>query len=139
MRARRDALPRWPPRPDERAHELAVHRWRDRVGIEAGAGEELARVLDAIDPGRLDVDGLEARLRELLPVLTLVERPGHAADPQLDALSDRVRHLAADDHVGDGEPAPRLQDAERLGEDAVLVRREIDDTVGNDDVDGAVG
>src|SRR2546430_4349144 len=45
----------------------------------------------------------------------------------------------SDDDVGDGEPAPRPQHAERFGKDAVLVRREIDDTVGDDDVDGPVG
>src|SRR5439155_406093 len=65
---------------------LAVHLGRDRVGVEAGAGEQLARVLDTVDPGGLDVDRLEAGLRELLPVLVLAERAGDAADPQLDAL-----------------------------------------------------
>src|SRR5216117_2694746 len=56
--------------------------------------------------GALDVDRLEAGFRELLPVLVLAERAGDAADPQLDALPDRGRHLASDDHVGDGQPAP---------------------------------
>src|SRR2546426_11313199 len=99
----------------------------------------LPRVLDRVDPGGLDVDRLEAGFRELPPVLVLAERAGDAADPQLDALPDRGRHLASDDHVGDGQPAPRLQHAERLGKDAVLVRREIDDAVGDDDVHGTVG
>src|SRR5436190_15783408 len=115
--------------------QAIVHRSRG-VGGGAGAGQELARVLGTVDPGRLDVDRLEACLRELLPVLTLAEGAGDAADPQLDALADCGRHLAADDDVGDGEPTPRPQHAERLGKDAVLVRREIDDTVGDDDVDG---
>ena len=41
--------------------------------------------------------------------------------------------------VRDGEPAARLQDPERLAEDAVLVGREVDDAVRDDDVDGVVG
>ena len=50
-----------------------------------------------------------------------------------------VGHFAADDHVGDGETAARLQDAERFAQHPVLVGGEIDHAVGNDDVDRVVG
>src|SRR5256712_6075364 len=107
-------------RPDERAHELTIHLGRDGICIEAGAGEELARVLDPVDPSRLEVDRPEAGLRELLAILLLLERHRAAADPQLDALPDCGRHLAPDDDVGDRELPAGLQHAECLGQDAVL-------------------
>ena len=44
-----------------------------------------------------------------------------------------------DHHVGDGEAAAGPQHAEGLAQDAVLVGGEIDDAVGDDDVDGVVG
>ncbi len=46
--------------------------------------------------------------------------------------------MAARDDVGDGEAAAGAEDAEGFGEDAVLVGGEVDDAVGDDDVDGVV-
>ena len=55
------------------------------------------------------------------------------------ALAHGTGNGAAHDNVGDGEAAARLEHAKRLAQDAVLVGREIDDAVGDDDVDRVVG
>ena len=125
--------------PDERAHELAVHARRDGRRVDPLAVEEFAGVLGPVDPRRLHVDRLEAGLAELAAILAFLERARHAADPQLDAAADHGRHLAPYHDVRDGEPAAGLQDAERLGEHAVLVGRQVDDAVRDDHVHGVVG
>ena len=65
-------------------------------------------------------------------ILLLGQRSRHAAHPELHARAHIGGDLAPDHDVGDGEPAARLEHAERLGDDLVLVGREIDDAVGDD-------
>src|SRR6266545_27769 len=84
---------------DEGAHELAIHLRGDDVGVESRSGQELARVLRAVDAGGLEVDGLEARLRKLGVVLLLLQSACDTADPELDAAANLRRHLAADHDV----------------------------------------
>ena len=80
---------------DEGAHELAIHLGGDGLGVDPRSGQELARVLHAVDPGRLEVDGLEARLRELGAVLLFLESPRDTADPELGSeLTGRTAFLA---------------------------------------------
>src|SRR5215467_5291430 len=98
----------------ECADELAVDGG-DRLGTESGPGEKLTGALGCVHPRWLQVDILEPGLGELRAILGLFECTGDAADPQLDAATNLGRHLAAHDHVGDGEPSPRLQDAKCLG------------------------
>ena len=57
-------------------------------------------------PSRFDADVFESGPGELRDVLVIAQRAGHAADPQLHALPDCGRHLAANDDIGDGEPSP---------------------------------
>jgi len=54
-------------------------------------------------------------------------------------LRNCAGNVASRHHVGDGEAPARLEDAEGLGEHAVLVGGEIDDAVRNDHVDRIVG
>ena len=68
----------------------------------------------------------------------VAEGAGHAADPQLHVLLDRVGHVPADHHVRDGEAAAGLEHTERLAQHAVLVAGEVDDAIGNDHVDRVV-
>src|SRR5262245_32387393 len=68
------------PGPHECADELAVDGG-DRLRAEPGAGEKVARALGRVDSGRLHGDVFEAGLRELAPVLGLLERTGDAANP----------------------------------------------------------
>src|SRR6185295_13579541 len=107
---------------DEGAHELAIHLRRDGLGVDPGAGEKLARVLDSIDPGGLDLDALEAGAGELAPVLPFLERAGHAADPELHATPDPRGHLPPHHHVRHREVAAGTEDTEGLREHAILVR-----------------
>src|SRR5215470_4095224 len=60
-------------RANERAHELAVDLRRHRVGVDAGAGQEVTRVLHTIDARRFHLDALEAGLGELVAVFLLLE------------------------------------------------------------------
>ena len=64
-----------------------------------------------------------------------------ATQPTQSSMLRRIcrRHLAAHDDVGDGEAAARLEHAEGLAQHAVLVGREVDDAVGDDDVHRVVG
>jgi len=52
---------------------------RDRVDIDALAGQKLAGVFDIVDPSRLDPDRLESRGLELPAIVALVQRAGNAA------------------------------------------------------------
>src|SRR5262245_62475185 len=61
----------WLPGPHERADELAVDGG-DRLRTEPGAGEKVARAFGRVHPGRLQLDALESRLRELGAVLGLL-------------------------------------------------------------------
>ena len=84
--------------------------WR----VYALAGEKLPRVFDLVDARRFEFDVLESRAGELGPVIRLAQRAGDAADPQLDALADRVRNFSGDHDIGDREPSARLEHAERF-------------------------
>src|SRR5450759_3471305 len=83
---------RWLRRADEGAPELPVHLGFDRAYVDPGVRQELPRFLNAVDPRRLDGDFDEYGRGELRRVLLLGERPGDAADPELEALLDRRRH-----------------------------------------------
>src|SRR5215217_3167912 len=66
-------------------------------------------------------------------VLVLLQSPRDASAPCLHAPNQFGREPALvtqEHHVRDGEPAPRLEDPQRLGDHLWLVRREVDDAVG---------
>ena len=80
------------------------------------------------------------RAANLSAIAVLLERASDASHPELHAPSHRRRDVVAfDDDVGDGEPAARFQHAKRFRDHAVLVGREVDHAVRDDDVDGVVG
>jgi hypothetical protein len=62
------------------AHEFTVDQWRDGVHIKSRAGQELTGVLDAVNPGGLNLDGFETGGRKLLPVFA---RPAENRPPLL--------------------------------------------------------
>src|ERR1019366_3023525 len=93
----------------------------------------------AIDAGGLDVDVGEPGGGQLGAVVSFVERAGHAAHPGQDMLADLGGDFAARHDVGNGEAAAGFENAEGFGEDAILVGREVDDAVGDDNVDRGVG
>jgi hypothetical protein len=80
-------------------------------------------------------DVLEARGLETRLVLALRERAGNAAD--VGAARGPLLGLEAvlGDDVGDSDPPAGLQHPGELCEDRRLVRRQVDDAVGDDDVD----
>src|SRR3989475_13192997 len=84
---------------DERAHEFPIDRRRRGVDVETGLDQDLARVLDAVDARRLDLDVDEAGPGELGAIVGVAERTGHAADPELDAPAQLRRHRPTDDDV----------------------------------------
>src|SRR3954447_13673225 len=111
------------------AGELPVDLRRKTFDVDARVGQERSRVLGLVDPPGLDLDRVESRSLQLACVLALLERARDAPDPQFHAAAHTRRHLAANDHVGHGESAARLQHAKRLAQHRVLVAREVDDTV----------
>ena len=62
---------------------------------------------------------------------------GDAGRPQRDVAARALDQLALGDDVGDREPAAGAQRARRGAEHARLVGREVDDAVGDHDVDAA--
>src|SRR6202023_3053168 len=102
---------------------------RKLFGVETRVGEERGGVFRLIDARRLDARVLEAHGREKADEFLFLQGAGDAADPELHAALDRVRHVSAYDDAGDGEAAARLEHAERFGEHLSLVAREIDHAV----------
>ena len=86
-----------------------------------------------------DVDLDESGLGERRLVLGAGQRAGHAAGPLLHVGARRLVHVGVGDDVGDREASAGREDARRLAQDAGLVGGEIDDAVGDDDVDAGVG
>src|SRR5271157_719102 len=124
---------------DEGAHEFAVDLRGDRIHVDARLGEELAGVRNAVDAGGFDRDLVEAGGSQLGAILVFFERAGNAADPQQDAAADFGEHPAFGDNVGNGQAAAGFENAEGFGQYAVLVGREVDDAIGNNDIDRVVG
>src|SRR6266536_2131204 len=103
-----------------RAALRAPARLRRRLrGAHEGA-RELA-VGDVVDAPAFEIDLAKSSRRQLAPVVVLLERAGDAPDPRLGVLADVGRHVAANNHVGDGEAAAGLLHAERLAQHGVLV------------------
>ena len=67
------------------------------------------------------------------------ERAGDAAGPLAHVRARRLVHVLVGDHVGDGEAAAGAQHARGLGDHPRLVAGEVDDAVGDHDVDARVG
>src|SRR5262245_30475843 len=100
------------------------------LGLAAGAGERPAA------PGDLHVD--EAAGLDEGDVLSFLESAPDSGRPDPDVRAARRRDVSVDDDVGDLQATARLQDPERLAEHGSLVRREVDDAVGDDEVGGSV-
>ena len=97
--------------------------------------EKLAGVLRPVDARGLHVDGLEASLAELGPVL----RFPRARRPRSRSTARRSRRITAGTSPRTttsetAKPAAGLEHAKRFGQHAILVGREIDDAVGDDHV-----
>src|SRR5271166_4068079 len=86
----------------EGAHELAFDLRRDRVDIDALAGQKLASVLHIVDPSRLDPDRLESRGLELPAINALVQRAGDAASPEQDVATNLLGDCAARRDIRNG-------------------------------------
>ena len=78
---------------------------------------------------------LEARLKQPGPVVVDQDGSGDAANPERHAFPYRIGHFAAGDDIGNGKAATGLEHAEGFAENAFLVGGEVNDTVGDDDVD----
>ena len=124
---------------DEHGGEFAVHLLGDFRGVEAGFGEEAFGVIDGVDAGGFEVDTGESGGGEFGFIVRFFEGAGDAADPEFDVAFEFGGDFAADDDIADGEAAAGFEDAEGFAEDAVFVGGEVDDAVGNDDVDGVIG
>src|SRR5918994_1328205 len=102
----------------------------------ADASGELAGVVDA---RHLDLDIGETRRTEQAAVLPLLQRAGDAADPCLHVRPQIGGQLALRDHVRNREPSTRLEHAEGFAQHLPLVARQVDDTVGDDDIHSRLG
>src|SRR5882762_10272236 len=116
----------------EGADEFTVDERGDLLDVEAGGSEEFAGLFDFVNASGLDVHGFKAGGIKFDAVLILLEGAGDAADPEFHALANVSRDFTANDDIGDCQTAAGP-------EDAILVARQIDDAVGDDDVDGVVG
>ena len=88
---------------------------------------------------RLDGDVPEARPPETLVQGDLRQGARQAAGPRRGVSLDLGRQIVVEDEVNDRQAAPGSKDAERLGEDAHLARRQIDHAIADHDIDRGVG
>src|ERR1700736_2697451 len=123
----------------EGADEFVAYLWCDGVGIDPRSFQEFFGVVDAVDAGGFNVDGFESRGGELLLIFRVCQRACDAADPEFHALANRVRDFASNYYIGNCETAAGLEHPECFAQNAVLVAGEVNDTVGQNDVDGVVG
>jgi len=80
-------------------HELAGDLRRNCVHINTLPGKKLPRILDIVNPGRLDSDLFETSARQLAGVVRVVKRARDTADPQFDILSDLGGNFVRDDDI----------------------------------------
>ena len=103
------------------------------------AGDETFELGATEDGGGFDVDVVEAGSAHPGDAVVLGEGAGDAAGPQSHDLGELGLQGAGEDDVGDREPAAGAQHSQGLAEDLVLVRGQVDDAVGDDDVNRVVG
>src|SRR5215212_242675 len=119
--------------PDEGAGKRDLRRSCD-CHCSIAAATRGFRELLLVGVGDLHRDFLEARLPQQPLVLVLLQSSRDASAPCLHAPNQFGREPALvtqEHHVRDGEPASRLEDPQRLGDHLWLVRREVDDAVGD--------
>src|SRR5262249_38818891 len=136
--ATRSRLPRFDGT-DKAAHELAIDLLGHRLDVKAGAYQKLLRILCRIDPGRLNADLFKPCLFQFREVHGLFQRSCDAASPEFHTVTDCLWHRATYDDVRDSQTATRPEHSKRLIQHAVFVRREIDDTIRDDEIDRIVG
>src|ERR1700733_4462565 len=106
----------WLPRPDDRGTGVLVYAMR-----------------------LLDLDLDQARIGEHAFELGARERAGDAAGPRRNVGAGGRVEVVVGDHIGDGNAASGAEDTRGLAHDLGLVGREVDDAVGDDDIDAGVG
>src|ERR1700728_2570010 len=120
---------------DESTQELPIDMRSDRVNVNVLSSQELTSIFDMIDSRRFELNFLESGRLEFGAILVLLHRTSHTADPRKDALTNLTRYIATGDDIGDGDATSRLQYAECFPYHSVFVSREIDDAIGDDDID----
>jgi L-seryl-tRNA(Ser) seleniumtransferase len=98
------------------------------------ANVDLRERVDRVALTDLDVAARE-QLRRMLPAK---QRADDSAGPEVDALASVLGDLVVADDVGELEAATRAEHTIDLGEHRLLVRDEVDDAVGDHDVDRLV-
>src|SRR5204863_489733 len=93
---------------------------------------------DALGGGDLEVDIGEPGGDQRVPIIGDRDRARDASGPLVQCLLDRRFEWLELDHVGDREPTSWPQDPERFLDDSALVLGEVDDAVGDDDVDSGL-
>src|SRR6185437_2640596 len=124
---------------DEGACEFSFDLRCNCVHIDSGLGEELTRIFDVVGSRDFERDVCEPCGFELVLIVRSLKGAGDATDPEEHAVAYGVRDVTEEDHVGDGEAAAGAEDTKCFREDAVFIGGEIDNAVGDDDVDGTAG
>src|ERR1041385_361940 len=119
---------------NEGAHEFSVDLRCNRVHINALTAEESACIIDVVDPRGFNADILKACSGEFRSIVIFLEGAGNAADPQQNPFADFRMHRATRDYIRYGKTAAGLKDTESFAKNAILIGREIDDAIRNDDV-----
>src|ERR1051326_5320041 len=95
-------------------------------------------ILDGVYARRFNIDRFEPGRSQTLYIVHFFESASDAADPQLHALSHFGRHFAPHYHIGNRETTARLQHTESFSQHAILVAREVNDAIRDDDIDRAI-
>ena len=100
------------------------------VSLPLGSGEDVG--------GRYQLHVHETGLLDSIQVLSLQESSADSSSPQIHVRLGGVRDRFVHHYVGEIQTATRFQRPEDLIKCLVLVRAQVDDSVGNSDVDRAV-
>ena len=111
----------------------------DRGRIGTLIGQENASLVPVEDPGGPHVDVGEPGGDEPGAILGLFHGSGKTRGPQRHAVAQLGGNRPPHDDVGDRQPTSRPQDSEYFAEHPILVDRQVDDAVGDDDINGLVG
>jgi hypothetical protein len=95
-------------RANKRTEDFVFYKRRDFINADPGPRQERAGILNVVNTRWLNLNGLEASLRELVHIFVLFESSSYAANPKLYASANLGRHFPSNHDIRNSEPAAGL-------------------------------
>src|SRR5260221_5346815 len=101
-------------------------------------GKKGSRILNAVNPGRLNIDVIETGFSQFRLVLVIGESTRNTAHPELYALLYFGRYATSDYNIGDGKTTTRLENSKRFLKHAIFVAGKVNNAIRDNDIHGIV-